>query len=235
MASNNSMARCKVATETSPSLASLSTASCSRCSNTAARNTLLAGGGRGAASQLAPVAPELQQHRWRLFGFDGQGWIQSIPGLVIGLIALYSSYDHAQLLGNTIPLHRQWGAWFIAASLAVVFIVAAGFCAAVAQLASRSRRQAEDRRIEDARTAAEERECQVEAAEHQRQEIERLPRPVGRAGVVGSIGARVIGARFAHSLVRAREALENPSHPRENTRVIAGTDWVHGQQAARIR
>ena len=32
-----------------------------------------------------------------------------------------------------------------------------------------------------------------------------------------------------------REALENPSHPRENTRVIAGADWVHGQQAARIR
>ena len=33
----------------------------------------------------------------------------------------------------------------------------------------------------------------------------------------------------------AREALENPSNPRENTRVIAGTDWVHGQQAARIQ
>ena len=33
----------------------------------------------------------------------------------------------------------------------------------------------------------------------------------------------------------AWEALENPSHPRENTRVIAGADWVHGQQAARIR
>jgi hypothetical protein len=28
---------------------------------------------------------------------------------------------------------------------------------------------------------------------------------------------------------RVREALENPSHPRKNTRVIAGTDWVHGQ------
>ena len=32
-----------------------------------------------------------------------------------------------------------------------------------------------------------------------------------------------------------REALENPSHPRENTLVIAGTDWAHGQQAARIQ
>ena len=32
-----------------------------------------------------------------------------------------------------------------------------------------------------------------------------------------------------------REALENPSSPRENTRVIARTYWAHGQQAARIQ
>ena len=32
-----------------------------------------------------------------------------------------------------------------------------------------------------------------------------------------------------------REALENPSHPRENTCVIAAADWDHGQQAARFR
>ena len=35
--------------------------------------------------------------------------------------------------------------------------------------------------------------------------------------------------------VSVREALENPSNPRENTLVIAGTDWAHGQQAARIQ
>ena len=40
---------------------------------------------------------------------------------------------------------------------------------------------------------------------------------------------------YAEQRSLPREALENPSHPRENTRVIAGTDWVHGQQAARIR
>ena len=34
---------------------------------------------------------------------------------------------------------------------------------------------------------------------------------------------------------RLREALENPSSPRENTRVIARTYWAHGQQAARIQ
>ncbi len=49
------------------------------------------GGGRGAASQLAPVARESGGGSWRLFGFDRQGWIQAIGGLVIGLIALYSS------------------------------------------------------------------------------------------------------------------------------------------------
>jgi hypothetical protein len=31
-----------------------------------------------------------------------------------------------------------------------------------------------------------------------------------------------------------KETLENPGHPRENAAVIAGADWVHGQQAARI-
>jgi hypothetical protein len=35
--------------------------------------------------------------------------------------------------------------------------------------------------------------------------------------------------------LKAKEALENPSNPRENTRVIADTDWAHGQQAARIQ
>ena len=49
------------------------------------------GGGRGAASQLAPVARESGGGSWRLFGFDRQGWIQAIGGLVIGPIALYSS------------------------------------------------------------------------------------------------------------------------------------------------
>ena len=36
------------------------------------------------------------------------------------------------------------------------------------------------------------------------------------------------------SLKLPKEALENPGHPRENASVIAGADWVHGQQAARI-
>jgi tetratricopeptide (TPR) repeat protein len=42
--------------------------------------------------------------------------------------------------------------------------------------------------------------------------------------------------RTAYKLAQVlREGLENPSSPRENTRVIAVTDWAHGQQAARIQ
>ena len=33
----------------------------------------------------------------------------------------------------------------------------------------------------------------------------------------------------------AREALDNRAEPRDNASVIAGGDWVHGRQAARIR
>ena len=39
----------------------------------------------------------------------------------------------------TIDLNQQWGVWLIVASLAVVVVVAEGFCVAIAQLASRSR------------------------------------------------------------------------------------------------
>jgi hypothetical protein len=110
--------------------------------------------------------------------------MQAIGGLVIGLIALYSSYDHITFGSTKHKLNRQWGVWLIASSLAVV--------AVDAQLASRSRRREEDRRIQDACTriedacaaaedrsrsdqernrAAEARKRQAEAAERQGQGI----------------------------------------------------------------
>ena len=46
---------------------------------------------------MAEVAPEFKPSNFRLLGFDGQGGLQLIGGLVIGLIALYSSYDHVNL------------------------------------------------------------------------------------------------------------------------------------------
>jgi len=98
---------------------------------------------------MAEVAPESNEGSFRFLGFDGQGGLQLIGGLVIGLIALYSSYDHVNLFSSTIHLNQQWGIWLIVASLAVVVIDA--------QLASRSRLGEETRRIQDACTAAEER------------------------------------------------------------------------------
>ena len=71
---------------------------------------------------LIPVAPESKQGSYRFLGFDGQGGLQLIGGLVIGLIALYSSYDHVNFFRSTIHLNQQWGVWLIVTSLAVVAI-----------------------------------------------------------------------------------------------------------------
>ena len=115
---------------------------------------------------MAEVAPESKQSNFRLLGFDGQGGLQLIGGLVIGLIALYSSYNHVNFFSSSIHLNQQWGIWLIIASLAVVVIDA--------QLASRSRLGEENRRREEAlarsreaNDAAEERNRAAEARERQ--------------------------------------------------------------------
>ena len=113
---------------------------------------------------MAEVAPESNEGSFRFLGFDGQGGLQLIGGLVIGLIALYSSYDHVNFFSSSIHLNQQWGVWLIVASLAVVVFVAEGFCVAIAQLASRSRLRA-------AHEQAEARERQAEAAKRQGQGI----------------------------------------------------------------
>ena len=112
---------------------------------------------------MAEVAPESNEGSFRFLGFDGQGGLQLIGGLVIGLIALYSSYDHVNLFSSSIHLNQQWGVWLIVASLAVVVIDA--------QLASRSRLGEENRRIQDERTATEARKRQAKQTERQGQGI----------------------------------------------------------------
>jgi hypothetical protein len=42
-------------------------------------------------------------------GLDRLGITQAIGGFAIGLIALFSSYDHISLGGYRIPLQQQWG------------------------------------------------------------------------------------------------------------------------------
>ena len=69
---------------------------------------------------------------WRL-GFDGTAVLEAVVGSVVGLIALFSSYDHVNLPQRQLPLPQRWGVWLIALSLPLVF--------ADAQLAARSRQR----------------------------------------------------------------------------------------------
>jgi hypothetical protein len=64
------------------------------------------------------------------------GVLQVLGGIALGLITLFSSYDHITLAGHTLQLQQQWGIPFIVASLATVVIDA--------QLATRSRLRAAD-------------------------------------------------------------------------------------------
>jgi superfamily II DNA helicase RecQ len=120
-------------------------------------------------------------------GLDHLGAIQASGGLSIGLIALFSSYDHITAFGRSIDLQQQWGVFFIVASVATVVVDA--------QLATRSRlRAAQDaermadeanrerdlageerqRADQERNRAAEARERQAETAERQRKSFERL-------------------------------------------------------------
>ncbi|MFN7819259.1 MAG: hypothetical protein ACK5Q7_06665 [Cyanobacteriota bacterium] len=65
---------------------------------------------------------------------DPLGVLQAIAGLILGLIALFSSYDHIAIAGRPIPITQQWGIPLIAASVATVVVDA--------QLATRSRLRA---------------------------------------------------------------------------------------------
>lgn len=75
-------------------------------------------------------------------GHGRVGLTQAIGGLALGLIALFSSYNHLTFAGRDIPIPQQWGIPLIAASVAIVFVVAEGISAAVAQLATGSRLRA---------------------------------------------------------------------------------------------
>ena len=66
--------------------------------------------------------------------FDALAAVETLAGIVIGLVALFSSYDHISLPGHVFPLQQQWGVWLIVVSFPLVF--------ADAQLAAGSRRRA---------------------------------------------------------------------------------------------
>ncbi|MFM7235978.1 MAG: hypothetical protein ACKOYK_04280, partial [Cyanobium sp.] len=55
-------------------------------------------------------------------GLDQLGLTEAIGGLALGLIALFSSYDHLTLAGRTIAIPLQRGIPLIAASGAIIFV-----------------------------------------------------------------------------------------------------------------
>jgi len=131
-----------------------------------------------AGSEEPPDPPEFPStHRpWSgldNLGLDRLGLSQTIGALVLGLIALFSSYDHITFAGRSFPLQQQWGIPLIAASVATVVVDA--------QLASRSRLRAAqdaariaDETAEERDRADQERNRAAEARERQAESLERL-------------------------------------------------------------
>jgi len=112
-------------------------------------------------SEEPPVPPELPATTPLWSGLDRLGLTQAIGGLALGLIALFTSYDHLTIAGRNIPIPQQWGIPLIAASVATVFVDA--------QLASGSRLRA----AEDAARAADERQSDRDRAEQRENEADR--------------------------------------------------------------
>ena len=114
-------------------------------------------------SEEPPAPPELPatSPTWPGLALDRLGLTQAIGGLALGLIALFSSYDHLSIAGRNIPIPQQWGIPLIAASVAIIFIDA--------QLATGSRLREEHR----AARAADERKSDRNRAEQRENEADR--------------------------------------------------------------
>jgi hypothetical protein len=116
--------------------------------------------------------------------------LQVLGGLVLGLIALFSSYDHITLAGHTLQLQQQWGIPFILASLATVFIdaeLATGSRLRAAQDAARAEDEAARERYfarEERQRADRERNRAAEARERQTESFKRLDRAALLSGRV---------------------------------------------------
>ena len=89
-----------------------------------------------------------------LFGFDLQGCITVVAGVLLALITLFTGYDHVDLFGRiTVTINQQIGVFILLASLATLVVEA--------QLASRRRNRDQ---IDRARAAAERARAEVDRA-----------------------------------------------------------------------
>jgi hypothetical protein len=119
-------------------------------------------------SEPPPAPPEWPATPITCPGLDRLGFLQALGGLVLGLIALFTSYDHIALAGRTLQLQQQWGIPCILASVATVTVDA--------QLATRSRLRATRDALRAADEAARERDRAAEARKRQRESFKRLDR-----------------------------------------------------------
>ena len=129
-----------------------------------------------ASSPSAPPESPQSQRPWRL-NLDRLGLTQAIGGVVLGLIALFSSYDHITFAGHRIGLQQQWGILCILASVATVFTGCVQYGAPLrrdAELASRSRLRAAHERDVERDRADQDRDRAAEARERQAEGFERL-------------------------------------------------------------
>ena len=80
-------------------------------------------------------------------GFDLQGWITVIGGFLLGLITLFTGYDHVDFFGRaTVGINQQVGLLVLVASLATLVVEA--------QLASRRRYRERDLADQERQRAA---------------------------------------------------------------------------------
>jgi len=120
----------------------------------------------GLASQQPAGPPESIDLLRPWPGLDRLGWLQAIGGLLLGLIALFSSYDHITLPGTSLQLQQQWGIPLIAASVATVVVDA--------QLASRARDRIAYEADRDRNRTSRSRKRSAESRERQIESLERL-------------------------------------------------------------
>jgi hypothetical protein len=128
--------------------------------------------GAPADTETPPAPPELpaQQRPWP--GLDHLGAIQAGGGVILGLIALFSSYDHITAFGRSIGLQQQWGIPLIFASVATIFIDS--------QLATRTRDRARDRADQAALEAKRERSRAADEADRKENEANRRENEANR-------------------------------------------------------
>jgi hypothetical protein len=117
-------------------------------------------------SQEPAAPPESMDSQRSWPGLDRLGLIQAIGGLFLGLIALFSSYDHIVVAGRSLPLQQQWGLLFILASVATVVVDA--------ELATRTRDRAADKADRAAYEADRDRNRAAESRERQVESLKRL-------------------------------------------------------------